>query len=363
MTRTLFMALALGALTVSLPAAQDEGVLAPIVRTEQAGAGVVHVVYTLRGTAGTVFAVALEASTDGGRTFTVHPSALTGDVGPGVSTGNAKTIVWDSSKDIEDLQIDRYVFRVIVSPGGSAASAPPASSAAPPARGGSSGTPGAAPGRGGAAASAPKSGGPSKGAIIGITGGVAAAGVGVAVSKGKSAAGTTPAPSPSTPTTPQTRSFTGTYSVPMSVVVTNPDGSNPCNHAVVFAGNLTLALDVIAASVTGSATFQGTMVNGATTCNSQGIPSPTPGASSNTIVGSIAVTGSPSSLSFNRQVVSQGTTVSGAPATLTLTFSFGGVLNADTVSGSLTITYRDDTGTGATARIGLATGTVTVTLR
>ena len=362
MTRTLFMALALGALTVSLPAAQDEGVLAPIVRTEQAGAGVVHVVYTLRGTAGTVFAVALEASTDGGRTFTVHPRAVTGDVGPGVSTGSEKTIVWDSTKDIEDLQIDRYVFRVIVSRAG-VATAAHASPAAAPARGGSSGAPGAAPGRGGAAASAPKSGGLSKGAIIGITGGVAAAGVGVAVSKGKSAAGTTPAPSPSTPTTPQTRSFTGTYSVPMSVVVTNPDGSNPCNHAVVFAGNLTLALDVIAASVTGSATFQGTMVNGATTCNSQGIPSPTPGASSNTIVGSIAVTGSPSSLSFNRQVVSQGTTVSGAPATLTLTFSFGGVLNADTVSGSLTITYRDDTGTGATARIGLATGTVTVTLR
>jgi hypothetical protein len=310
-----------------------------------------------------VFAVALEASTDGGRTFTVHPSAVTGDVGPGVSTGNAKTIVWDSTKDIEDLQIDRYVFRVIVSP----VARRPAHrqrlrqrrrrEVDPPVRR----VP--RPVVAARAASAPKSGGLSKGAIIGITG--------VRCRRRRGCCGV------------ERQECGGHDSRAVSLDADhaadaelhgylqradvrrrdNPDGSNPCNHAVVFAGNLTLALDVIAASVTGSATFQGTMVNGATTCNSQGIPSPTPGASSNTIVGSIAVTGSPSSLSFNRQVVSQGTTVSGAPATLTLTFSFGGVLNADTVSGSLTITYRDDTGTGATARIGLATGTVTVTLR
>ena len=133
--------------------------LAPIVRTERADAGVIRVVYDLAGAPGATFSVALEASNDGGQTFAIRPRALTGDVGANVSPGTGKAIVWDSTKDIEDLQIDRYVFRVLVSRVGVVATAPQASPAAAPARGGSSGTPGAAPGRGGAATSAPKSGG------------------------------------------------------------------------------------------------------------------------------------------------------------------------------------------------------------
>ena len=161
-----------GAAQTNEPAA----VLAPILRTERAGSGVVRVVYDLRGVSATTFAVSLEASDDGGQTYTVRPRALTGDVGEHVSPGAEKTIVWDSAKDVEDLQADRYVFRVRVSaigPNAVVASPPPA-------------TPGGAA-RGsppGGATTSGKKGGPGKGAIIGIVGGAAAAGVGVAVAKG-----------------------------------------------------------------------------------------------------------------------------------------------------------------------------------
>jgi hypothetical protein len=102
---------------------QAEPILAPIVRTERVGAGVVRVVYDLRGAAGSMYAVSLEASTDGGHTFTIRPRAVTGDVGPGVAVGTGKTVAWDSTKDVEDLQIDRYVFRVVVSPNGAPSAA------------------------------------------------------------------------------------------------------------------------------------------------------------------------------------------------------------------------------------------------
>jgi hypothetical protein len=121
---------------------QSRATFAPIMRTERAGAGVVRIVYDLNGAAAALFSVALEVSNDGGQSFTVRASALTGDVGPGVSAGSDKVIVWDSAKDIEDLQIERIVFRVRVTQGGSSGMPEPASppKAVPPAGGAPAGT-------------------------------------------------------------------------------------------------------------------------------------------------------------------------------------------------------------------------------
>jgi hypothetical protein len=192
---------ALGAMLVNLHAQTDQSgtMFAPIMRTERAGGGVVRVVYDLRGVSGTAFAVSLEASDDGGQTFSVRARALTGDVGPRVSPGAEKTIVWDSTKDVDDLQVDRYVFRVRVSAAGpSAAVASPAAAATPPSGRGASGA--------GSGAAAPKKGGLGKGALIAILGGGAAAGIGVAVAGGKSGATpstpSTASPSTATPQTP-----------------------------------------------------------------------------------------------------------------------------------------------------------------
>ena len=70
----------------------------------------------LNGALSTLVTVTLEASNDGGQTFDVGPQATTGDVRPNVTPGAGKAIDWDSSKDIDDLQLDGYVFRVVVSP-------------------------------------------------------------------------------------------------------------------------------------------------------------------------------------------------------------------------------------------------------
>ena len=93
-------------------------IYAPILRTERVGAGVIRIVYDLNAAPSTLVMVTLEASSDGGQTFAVHPRATTGDVGPNVTPGAGKAIERDSTKDIDELQLDRYVFRVLVSPAG-----------------------------------------------------------------------------------------------------------------------------------------------------------------------------------------------------------------------------------------------------
>ena len=90
--------------------------LAPIVRTERLATGTIRVVYDLNAPADEVFVVTLEASNDDGRTFAIHPQATKGDVGPGVTPGAGKVIEWNSSKDTEELQVERFVFRVLASP-------------------------------------------------------------------------------------------------------------------------------------------------------------------------------------------------------------------------------------------------------
>src|SRR5262245_8685728 len=336
---------------------------APILRTERAGAGVVRIVYDLRGVIGTAFAVTLEASDDGGQTFTVRPQALTGDVGPRVAPGAEKAIVWDSTKDVDDLQVDRYVFRVIVSPGGQSAVPSPAAATRPPASGASGSPTGGKPGPANTAA---RKGGLSKGALVAIAGGgAAAAGVAVAAGKSASSASSSPPSSPAGSTTPTTLNLSGPYSVPMSVVVTNPDGSVPCAYGNTYAGTVTMSLQASSGAVTGTASLQGTSTIGATTCTTRsGTPSPTPGTvSSGILAGNVPVTGSAASLSFSRQNTGQGMTNEGIPTPVTTTISLTGALNSNTVTGMLSISTRDESQGTAGARIGLGSATVSVTLR
>ncbi len=79
--------------------------------------GVVIVSYDLISSdSSTEFAVALEASTDGGRTYDVHPRTLKGDVGPTVRAGIGKQITWEAARDVENLEVDRYRYRVTAQP-------------------------------------------------------------------------------------------------------------------------------------------------------------------------------------------------------------------------------------------------------
>lgn len=62
------------------------------------------------------YSIALEASSDGGKTYTVHPKAVKGDVGPSVRAGIGKQITWQAAQDVENLEVDRYRYRVVAQP-------------------------------------------------------------------------------------------------------------------------------------------------------------------------------------------------------------------------------------------------------
>lgn len=113
--------------------------------------GVVTIAYDLVSPEGqSTFDVTLEVSTNGGQTYDVDPRSMSGDIGPSVSTGRSKRVVWEASKDVENLQADQFRFRVVIriTTGSDVAAVPPPSApqtqpgVTPPAS-----TPGMLPGR------------------------------------------------------------------------------------------------------------------------------------------------------------------------------------------------------------------------
>jgi hypothetical protein len=104
------------------------------VRVEQREDGIVHIFYDLISSdPRAVFAVRLEASQDAGATFGIQPESITGDTGDGIRPGAGKRIVWDSGKDVERVQIDRFRFRIIATGAPLAVEPPRASEPVPPA--------------------------------------------------------------------------------------------------------------------------------------------------------------------------------------------------------------------------------------
>jgi len=72
----------------------------------------VNITYDLIASAPSTFAVELEASEDGGRTYTMKPKTVTGSVGAGVAPGVGKKMVWEAAKDTDNLQLAQLKFRV-----------------------------------------------------------------------------------------------------------------------------------------------------------------------------------------------------------------------------------------------------------
>jgi hypothetical protein len=86
------------------------------------------------------FAVRLEASRDGGKTYDIVPKSVTGHVGAGVMAGAGKSIFWRAGEDIESVGLERFQYRVVltreampVAPAAAKPAAPPPPAAAPPA--------------------------------------------------------------------------------------------------------------------------------------------------------------------------------------------------------------------------------------
>ena len=332
-------------LILAIPTArpeQGEVTLAPILRTVRGDAGVVRVVYELNGPADALFTVSLEASTDGGRTFAIRPSAVTGDVGTGVSPGTNKTIAWDTTKDVEELQLDRFVFRIVVSGGGQpAASSAGAAAPTPQAPAGRGGAPTArsTPGTG-SSAGAKKGGRLSKGALIAIAGGGAAAGVGIAA-KGKGGSSASP---PST-----SRTLTAQISAPITFRFLT------CVRDEMWTGTLTMRLDIAAdGTVTGfaGANFSTSVVAVNAFCSPT---SPQPGNTGTSIVQSSPVTGTTSRMVFSGRTIIPNT----AAGARTDDWSFSGSLASDVVTGTLDLSIAYDGSPGGSGGLGTARFNVT----
>lgn len=132
-----------------------------------ASGGTVEILYDLAAPqAGLAFDVTIEASEDGGSSFPITLSSVTGDVGAGVIPGVAKRVVWNAARDVERAAFDRFQYRV---------TATAISRAAAPARKPSGG--------GAASTAAPSGGGGGKTKWILIAGGAAAAGGALALSR------------------------------------------------------------------------------------------------------------------------------------------------------------------------------------
>src|SRR5262245_2311406 len=59
-----------------------------------------------------MYTVALEESSDGGKTYGVQQKTVKGDVGTSVHAGTGKQITWEVARDVENLEVDRYRYRV-----------------------------------------------------------------------------------------------------------------------------------------------------------------------------------------------------------------------------------------------------------
>ena len=82
---------------------------------EEAAVLVVHVFYDLvADDPQTVFNVTLQVALDGGQTFGVTATSVSGDVGPGVRPGIGKRIVWQVGQDVERLAIERFAYRIVL---------------------------------------------------------------------------------------------------------------------------------------------------------------------------------------------------------------------------------------------------------
>jgi len=83
-------------------------------RVEHTGAGI-SIQYDLAGTSTTPMTVRLEATVLPDEAYDLIPRTMRGDVGEGVVPGPNKQIVWDAAKDVEEVQWERFKFRLVTS--------------------------------------------------------------------------------------------------------------------------------------------------------------------------------------------------------------------------------------------------------
>lgn len=109
----LFLLCGLGSLHAAAP------VVSNISAAQRANSRLVDITYDVAADFPTV-SVSLQVSSDGGSTFTVPATTLSGAIGAGVTTGTAKKITWDAGADWSGQYSTQMRFKVIADDGNSA---------------------------------------------------------------------------------------------------------------------------------------------------------------------------------------------------------------------------------------------------
>ncbi|MCX6837318.1 MAG: SUMF1/EgtB/PvdO family nonheme iron enzyme, partial [Verrucomicrobia bacterium] len=92
-------------------------VVSNITASQRPGTKLVDITYDLAAPGFGAVAVTLEASSDGGATWTVPVTSVTGAVGAGVTPGTGKTIVWDAGADWPQSYSTQMGFRITADDG------------------------------------------------------------------------------------------------------------------------------------------------------------------------------------------------------------------------------------------------------
>jgi formylglycine-generating enzyme required for sulfatase activity len=113
-TRTRFLRFALGCLFLLGIALQTAAatVVSNLTAAQRPGTALVDIGYNLQSPGHAAVTVTLEASGDGGATWTLPVTTVSGDVGSGVAPGAGRAIVWDAGADWPGNISDQVRFRV-----------------------------------------------------------------------------------------------------------------------------------------------------------------------------------------------------------------------------------------------------------
>lgn len=82
------------------------------------GTKLVDITYDVEDADGDVLTITVEISDDGGKTFIVPAKTFSGDIGPRITPGKGKKIVWDAGKDVPNVYGTNYRVKITASDSG-----------------------------------------------------------------------------------------------------------------------------------------------------------------------------------------------------------------------------------------------------
>lgn len=84
---------------------------------QRSGTKLVDITYNLKYSGAGTVTVWVNVSSDGGRSYIVPAKTFSGNIGPGVTPGNNRAIVWNAEADVDGVLIDQLRVRVMARAG------------------------------------------------------------------------------------------------------------------------------------------------------------------------------------------------------------------------------------------------------